>query len=124
MTNIIRNSYPPSFQGLKYNNSLKQAKEYAISTGQKDLFKYMRNLVNSYSGDSLSINVRANKRPFESMHITILNKNLSSSPSKDEYIGKIEYSYPGNDPIGKAAFNVLRNLADKTTQTHKLVFNK
>ena len=55
------------------------------------------------------------------MHVTVLNKN---DLDKDRYIGRIEYAYPGNDSIGKATFEVLKSLADKTSKIHKTIFNK
>lgn len=121
MNSSISNTYRTNFCGLKNNNCLRQARHYAISTDQKELFKNARQLVNSLAGDSLFINVRANKHPIECMHVTVLNKN---DLDKDRYIGRIEYAYPGNDSIGKATFEVLKSLADKTSNIHKTVFNK
>lgn len=121
MNCTIKNSYAPNFNGLKNNNCLRQARAYAKDSGQKEIFKNAQNIVNILAGDSLSLNVRANKHPIECMHVTILNKNYLD---KDKFIGRIEYFYPGNDSIGKATFEALKSLADKTSDIHNAVFNK
>ncbi len=121
MNSSISNTCRTNFCGLKNNNCLRKARAYAKDSGQKEIFKKAQNIVNILAGDSLSLNVRANKRPIECMHVTILNKNYLD---KDKFIGRIEYSYPGNDSIGKATFEALKSLANKTSNIHKTVFNK
>ena len=112
MNYTIKNSYAPNFNGLKNNNCLRQARAYAKDSGQNEIFKNAQNIVNILAGDRLSLNVRANK-PFVNGYFL--------APL---VVGRIEYSYPGNDSIGKAAFEALKSLADKTSNIHKAVFNK
>lgn len=116
---VNTNKSSPKFMGLKYNNSLRMAKEYAISTGQKDIFKNARQIVDSLAGDSLTITVRKNKYPEECLHVSILNKDFSN-----RFIGGIDYLHPGNDSVGETTFNILNSLADKTSNIYKTVFNK
>ena len=84
MNSTITNTHNTNFSGLINNNCIKQARQYALSTGQKEEFTNARKLVNSLAGDSLYITVRANIHPVECMHIKVLNKN---SFDKNKFIG-------------------------------------
>lgn len=117
--NVNKSGYMPKFTGIKYNNSLKMAKEYAINTGQKDEFKNIKRLVNKYSGENLSITVRKNKFPYDCLHVSILNKGRLN-----KFIGGLDYLHSANEPIGKVVFDILKNLADKTSKIHKTIFRK
>lgn len=119
MTTIQSNTYTPQFTGLKYNNTIKMAREYANNTGQKEKFKDYRKLINKVSGDSLTINIRKNKNPEECFHVSILNKGLFN-----KFIGGVDYLYPSNKSIGEYAFEIIKNLADKKSEIYKTVFNK
>lgn len=117
MNNI--SAYIPIFTGIKYNDSLKMAKEYAINNEQKDQFKNFKQLVNKYSAGRLSITVRKNKFPYDCLHVSVLHKDRLN-----KFIGGVDYLHSANEPIGKVVFDILKNLADKTSNIHKAVFNK
>lgn len=60
-----------------------------------------------------------NKYPEKCLHVSVLNKDLMN-----KFIGGVDYLHSGTESVGKVTFDVLKNLADKTTNIHKIVFNK
>ena len=119
MTTIKSYIYTPQFTGLKYNHTIKLAREYAASTGQKEKFKDFRKSINKVSGSSITINVRKNKNPEECFHVSVLNKDCFN-----KFIGGVDYLYQSHKSIGEYAFEIIKNLADKKSEIHKTVFNK